>query len=64
MSLISSVDTSPKHVQAVYLPAWIVDAETETNAWFGDSAEVRRSLSPSLNMKLMKRLANSYCPAG
>jgi len=29
----------PKHIQAVYLPAWIVDAEVQANAWFGDSSQ-------------------------
>jgi hypothetical protein len=31
----------PNHVQAVYLPAWIVDAEVETSVWPGNSARVR-----------------------
>jgi hypothetical protein len=42
------LDDSPivplKQVQAVYLPGWIVDAEMQTNAWLGESAQVRWSL--------------------
>jgi hypothetical protein len=40
-SISGSYSIPPKLVQAVYLPAWIVDAEVETNAWLGDSAQVR-----------------------
>ncbi|KIM84868.1 hypothetical protein PILCRDRAFT_817672 [Piloderma croceum F 1598] len=38
--ILRAMNNSPvKHVQAVYLPGWIVDAEVQTNAWLGDSAQ-------------------------
>ena len=47
----------PKHVQAVYLPAWIVDAEVEANAWLGDSSQVRSLLlgTDSTDIELVAR---------
>jgi hypothetical protein len=40
-SLVSGSNImDPKQIQAVYLPAWIVDAEVKTNAWLEGSARV------------------------
>jgi hypothetical protein len=50
--LIDSPMVLVKHVQAVYLPGWIVDAEVLTNAWLEGSAQVRWSLLSTAYVRL------------
>lgn len=38
--LLGSSFATPVKVEAVYVPAWIIDSEMESNAWMGDSSQV------------------------